>query len=106
MKYIIKNCGCCLSKSELTELNQFGYRCPKHPDNGIEYITKECVDCGKTMILSPKQGTTLRCQGCVKTRQSNRAKKRYKEAREALMETQNKIDLSLYTQGLDRYLPD
>jgi NMD protein affecting ribosome stability and mRNA decay len=105
MKYIMKNCQCNLTKEELTEHNAHGYRCPNHPDNGIEFLMKNCIDCDKEMILSPKQSTTTRCPECRDKIKKERNKMGYKRKRSKGREVQiNKIDLSLYAQGLDRYL--
>jgi len=47
MKYIMKNCGCILSKSELTEHKTHGYRCPNHAENGIDFIKKNALTVAK-----------------------------------------------------------
>jgi len=79
MKYIMKNCGCIISKSELTEKKTCGYRCPNHPENGIDFIKKKCIDCGKTMMLRSNQSTAIRCPECRKKIKKERNKYKHKK---------------------------
>jgi len=81
MKYIMKNCGCIISKTELTEHKTCGYRCPNHPGNGIDYVEKKCIDCPCIMRLSPKQTTAKRCPECREKIQKERNKSAYKKRR-------------------------
>lgn len=105
MKYIMKNCGCVLSKEDLTEHHSQGYRCPNHPSNGIDYMFKNCVDCGARMRLSTNQSTKIRCDACriIKCRERNKYSYKTRFEKNSMRCTGH-IDLSLYTQGLDRYL--
>jgi len=81
MKYIMKNCGCIISKTELTEHKAHGYRCPNHAENGIDYVIKHCIDCNKAMQLRPNQSTTIRCNECRQKIQKERNKSAYKKRR-------------------------
>jgi len=91
MKYIMKNCGCRLEKDELTEHSSRGYRCPNHPDNGIDYVEKECIDCQDIMRLSPKKTTTLRCLKCKEKIQLERNKSSYKKRHQRKIRNQDQL---------------
>lgn len=67
-------CGCRLTREELIRTKKGSYGCPHHPQSGTKYIELDCIDCGKTMFLSPKSLTAIRCENCrverVKSRQT------------------------------------
>lgn len=56
-------CGCKISRSDVVFTSN-GYRCPKHFEARIEILEKECIDCGKILLLEPVSSTTQRCVEC------------------------------------------
>lgn len=105
MTTYVMQCGCRLEKEELHKIKNGTYRCPHHPEKMVATIERPCLDCGKILVLTPRQGGIIRCPECqaeslrarsVVSTRKHRGKKDNLEVK--------KMDLSLYTQGLDRYL--
>lgn len=42
-------------------------RCPNHPEERLDHVTKNCLDCGVELTLSTRQTKTLRCRPCAKS---------------------------------------
>ena len=108
--YIMK-CGCTLVEEELI-LKDHKKRCPNHPKQGIETIIKKCLDCPEILHLTPRQSTALRCPECarkignMRCREYRRSKGIPKRNLKNSKIKITKMDLSLYTQGLSKYLPE
>lgn len=98
--YVFK-CGCELPKEEILFYSG-ARRCPNHRDFGIKEIKRVCVDCGECFTIKPLQTTQLRCNKCRAEYKKTIGKKRYQKKKRKKVE--QKMDLSLYTQGLARYL--
>lgn len=108
MKVFVMKCGCRYKKkSDLVRINKAN-RCPEHTESGIDYIEAFCCDCNVKMRLTPRQSTTKRCDPCkIKYKKliDSRAYREHMERKKREMINDKKpMDLSLYTQGLDRYL--
>lgn len=73
MKTYVMKCGCRLTREELIRRKNGSYGCPHHPASGTKSLELDCIDCGKTIFLSPKNSTAVRCEKCrverVKARQ-------------------------------------
>ena len=73
MKIYVMKCGCRLDRGKLIRKKNGSYGCPHHPASGTKFIEKDCIDCGETIFLSPKNSTGMRCEKCrverVKARQ-------------------------------------
>jgi len=108
MKVYVMKCGCRYKKkSDLVKIKKAN-RCPNHKDYGLDYIEAICCDCNAKMKLTPRQSTTKRCDLCkIKHKKmiDSRAYREYIERkRKESIDGEKEMDLSLYTQGLDRYL--
>lgn len=99
--YIMK-CGCELQKEEILYYRG-ALRCPNHRDFGINRIRRTCIDCQAEFEINPFQTSKVRCNECraayAKLPNKNRDRRRRKK------QPEQKMDISLYTSGLSRYLP-
>jgi len=103
MTTYVMQCGCELAKEELLKKNGT-YRCPHHPEKMLEAIERECLDCGALLTLTPRQGGVVRCRECQKKslrRRSRESSNKHRKKKDNLI---LKMDVSLYAQGLERYL--
>lgn len=107
MATYIMNCGCTLTEEELL-LNGYKKSCPNHPKQGIKTVIKKCLDCPEILHLTPKQSTVLRCAECARKLNVIRCAE-YRRSKNTVKTSATKpkkvMDISLYTQGLSRYLP-
>lgn len=99
-------CGCTRKKEELIKKNTT-YKCPEHPKNQIKKIIRKCLDCPEVLELKPNQSSVIRCPVCaVKIKQTRKRLKRAQQPKPVKKEEPVKMDVSLYAQGLSRYLPE
>ena len=110
--YVMKNCGCRIVEKDLAFDIRGSRRCPEHIKNGVEYIEKTCPDCGIQVIDMKSPFTRVRCEICAKKHDKKRMRlydmhrvRKYAGEKRRVIEETHKFDVSLYTQGLSRYLP-
>lgn len=112
--YVMKKCGCRIVEKDLAFDVRRARRCPVHIKNGVEYIEKTCPDCGIQVIDMKSPFTRVRCEICqekhkkklVKIYDRHRVRKSAAKERTRIQAIEfNDFDVSLYAQGLSKYLP-
>lgn len=112
--YVMKNCGCRIGEKDLAFDIRGCRRCQEHTKNGIKYIEKTCPDCGIQVLDMKPPFTRVRCENCqekhrkklMKIYDRHRVRKSAAKERTRIQSIEfNSFDVSLYAQGLSKYLP-
>ena len=115
--YVMKNCGCRIVEKDLAFDKRGCRRCPEHIKNSVEYVEKKCPDCGIHVLDMKSPFAKIRCETCKKKHTKERMRiydmhrvRNVKKSAKVIkhiqaIEEQHKFDVSLYAQGLSKYLP-
>ena len=114
----MKTCGCEILFDDLIKINNVA-RCPNHNKNGIAHVAADCESgCGKIVIRTNGPYAIIKCAECLakEKREKDMAYKKANAHRIKLHDAKQyeskklainpHFDLSLYTTGLSRYLPE